>query len=68
MYVEPQRNLFKPFKLNKQYPKNSLIVKEILRSARSVFIASTYECFVNYLFVNGQKSEYDLVPLPNLKL
>ncbi len=53
MYVEPQRNLFKPFKLNKQYPKNKLIVKEILRSARSVFIASTYEYFVNYLFVNG---------------
>lgn len=53
MYVEPQRNLFKPFKLNKQYPKNSLIMKEIFRSARSVCIASAYECLINYLFVNN---------------
>ena len=53
MYVEPQRNLFKPFKLNKQYPKSSLVAKELARSARSVFIACVYECFINYLFAKN---------------
>ena len=34
MYVEPQKSLLRPFKLNPNYPPYSLVLKEILRSIR----------------------------------
>ena len=34
MYVEPQKSLLRPFKLNPNYPAYSLVLKEILRSIR----------------------------------
>ena len=34
MYVEPQKSLLHPFKLNPNYPPYSLVLKEILRSIR----------------------------------
>ena len=34
MYVEPQKSLLRPFKLNPNYPSYSLVSKEILRSIR----------------------------------
>ena len=46
-HLEPQRRLFKPFKFNPNYPSLSLVVMEIMRSARGVFIATLYEIFVN---------------------
>ena len=46
-HVEPQRNLFKPFKFNVNYPNMRLVGMEILRSARGVFITSVYELLVN---------------------
>lgn len=51
MYVEPQRNLFRPWKLNKDYPNSSLLFVEFIRSARSVLIASLYEIGLYYLIV-----------------
>ena len=34
MYVEPQKSLLRPFKLNPNYPPFSLVLKEIFRSIR----------------------------------
>ena len=53
MYVKPQRSLFHPFKLNPNYPPNSLILKEILRSARGVGICTFYAIIVNKLNSSG---------------
>ena len=53
MYVKPQRSLFHPFKLNPNYPPNSLILKEILRSARGVGICTFYSVIVNKLHSSG---------------
>ena len=49
MYVEPQRNLFRPWKLNKKYPEAKLILREIFRSAMGVMIGSLYEIGLYYL-------------------
>ena len=57
MYVEPQRKLFRPFKLNKMYPKYELIVKEFFRSARGVMIASALEVGVNHVYSNHLVSD-----------
>ena len=51
-YVEPQRNLFRPFKFNENYPKPSLILTEIFRSARGLTICTIYEIVVNNLHAN----------------
>jgi len=53
MYIKPQRSLFHPFKLNPNYPPNSLILKEILRSARGVGICTFYAVIVNKLYSSG---------------
>jgi len=53
LYVEPQRSLFHPFKLNPRYPSNSLVIKEIFRSIRGVCILSLYEVVVNSLHRQG---------------
>jgi len=53
LYVKPQRSLFHPFKLNPNYPPVSLVVKEILRSARGVAICTLYSIIVNQLYVSG---------------
>ena len=53
MYIKPQRSLFHPFKLNPNYPPNSLILKEILRSARGVGICTFYTVIVNKLYSSG---------------
>ena len=53
MYVKPQRSLFHPFKLNPNYPPNSLILKEILRSAQGVGICTFYAIIVNKLNSSG---------------
>jgi len=53
MYVKPQRSLFHPFKLNPNYPSTSLVLREILRSARGVLIISCYEVVVNRLHDQG---------------
>ena len=50
-YVEPQRNLFKPFKFNPNYPPSSLIMMEIARSIRGVLIASFLEICVENMYV-----------------
>merc|ERR1711934_67635 len=34
LYFEPQRSLFRPFKLNPCYPPHSLVFRELLRSLR----------------------------------
>ena len=60
-YVEPQRNLFKPFKFNPNYPPSSLIMMEIARSIRGVLIASFLEIFVENMYV---KKMLPLVKLP----
>jgi len=52
-YVEPQRSLFHPFKLNPRYPSNSLIRKEMFRSLRGVAICTLYEVVVNSLHQQG---------------
>ena len=46
-HVKPQRNLFKPFKFNPNYPPLSLVAMEMIRSARGVLIATFYEIVVN---------------------
>ena len=53
MYVEPQRSLFHPFKLNPNYPKTSLILKEVCQSACGVLIISIYEVFINRMYQEG---------------
>ena len=40
MYVEPQKSLLRPFKLNPNYPPYSLVLKEILRS----ILGKKYKC------------------------
>jgi len=47
LYLEPQRSLFRPFKLNPRYPSNSLIGREVFRSLRGVAICTLYEVLVN---------------------
>jgi len=49
MYVKPQRSLFHPFKLNPNYPPSSLVLKEVLRSIRGVFICTFFATIVNHL-------------------
>ena len=39
LYVQPQRSLFHPFKLNPAYPAAGLVVREVARSARGVGVA-----------------------------
>jgi len=53
LYVEPQRSLFRPFKLNPRYPSLSLIGREMFRSLRGVLICSLYEVLVNQLHRQG---------------
>ena len=53
MYIKPQRSLFHPFKLNPNYPPNSLILKEILRSAQGVGMCTFYAVIVNKLYSSG---------------
>lgn len=53
MYVKPQRSLFHPFKLNPNYPSTSLVLREIFRSARGVFIISGYRVLVSKLHDQG---------------
>ena len=53
MYIKPQRSLFHPFKLNPNYPPNSLILKEILRSGRGVGICTFYTVIVKKLYSSG---------------
>jgi len=43
LYFEPQRSLFRPFKLNPCYPDHSLVFRELLRSLRGVAICTTLE-------------------------
>ena len=62
-YVEPQRNLFKPFKFNPNYPPSSLIMMEIARSIRGVLIASFLEFFVENMYV---KEMLPIVKLPSI--
>ena len=49
LYVEPQRSFFHQFKLNPNYPRHWLIVKEFLRSARGVAIGTIFEASVFHL-------------------
>ena len=49
LYVEPQRSIFHPFKLNPNYPSYKLIGKEFLRSARGVAIGTIWEVTVYQL-------------------
>ena len=46
-YEEPQRRLFRPFKLNPKYPSLSLVAREIIRSARGVLIVTLYGIFIH---------------------
>ena len=62
-HVEPQRRLFKPFKFNPNYPSLSLVAKEMLRSARGVFIATVYEIFVNQ---QHAKNSLPILDLPEM--
>ena len=62
-HIEPQRNLFKPFKFNPNYPPSSLIFMEIVRSIRGVFIASFLEIFVENLYF---KDILPVVELPSI--
>jgi Delta7-sterol 5-desaturase len=52
-YIQPQRNLFKPFKLNPNYPPLRLVGIEFLRSFRGIFICSLEEIFINHLVSHG---------------
>ena len=61
-YVEPQRKLFKPFKFNPNYPPLTLVVKEIFRSARGVFIGTIYERIVH---MQHEKGSLPLLHLPD---
>ena len=61
MYVEPQRSLFRPFKLNPNYPPVSLVLKEIFRSVRGVAICTLYAVLVNNLHDSGDLPS-NLVP------
>jgi len=51
LYFEPQRSLFRPFKLNPRYPPHSLVLRELLRSLRGVAICTALEVVVNKLHV-----------------
>ena len=51
-HVEPQRRIFKPFKFNPNYPPSSLIIREIVRSVRGVFIASMFEVTIEKMYAN----------------
>ena len=42
LYVEPQRSLLRPFKLNPHFPAASLMLTEFMRSARGVLIGRAY--------------------------
>ena len=52
-YVEPQRNLFKPFKFNSAYPPAQLVRAEALRSLRGVCVASCWEWLVYRAYAAG---------------
>lgn len=60
LYVEPQRKLFKPFKLSPHFPDLDLMKVEFMRSARSVFIACLYEHGINWLH-NTKRIPQDFV-------
>merc|ERR1712107_930071 len=51
LYFEPQRSLFRPFKLNPRYPAHTLGLRELLRSLRGVAICTALEVMVNKLHV-----------------
>lgn len=62
-HVEPQRNLFKPFKFNPNYPPLSLVIMEMARSARGVLIATFYEFVIND---QHAKNNLPLLELPEM--
>lgn len=53
LYVEPQRSLLRPFKLNPHFPAPGLMATEFVRSARGVLIATLFECGINNLHAAG---------------
>lgn len=54
LYVTPQRNLFVPLKLNKEYPSRFIMTKEFLRSIRGVCIGSTWEVLITSLYIENK--------------
>merc|ERR1719461_430505 len=58
LYIKPQRDLFHPLKLNPNYPPVSLILKEILRSARGVAINTLYSVSINSMYSNSELSQH----------
>merc|ERR1719471_2275855 len=58
LYIKPQRDLFHPLKLNPNYPPGSLILKEILRSARGVAINTLYSVFINNKYSTSKLSQH----------
>ena len=53
LYVEPQRSLLRPFKLNPHFPAPALMLTEFMRSARGVLIGTLFEYGINALYARG---------------
>lgn len=53
LYITPGPHVFRPFKLNKKYPPNALVAKEIMRSTRGVAIGAVLETLGELLFASG---------------
>jgi sterol desaturase/sphingolipid hydroxylase (fatty acid hydroxylase superfamily) len=57
LYVKPQKDLFRPLKLNKNFPSTELMTKEFSRSVVSVVIGSVWEMIIAYCV------QHDKLPL-----
>jgi sterol desaturase/sphingolipid hydroxylase (fatty acid hydroxylase superfamily) len=53
LYLPPVDSVVQRWKLNPARPPTSLVVMEILRSVRSVVVASGYELLIHQLFASG---------------
>lgn len=53
LYQGPFKSLFLPYKLNKKYPLDTLVIKEIARCLRGVLVASMLELAIHELTRQG---------------